>query len=118
MEKRGLVAAKELEDDVKHTLCVIFRGSDEPLHVGGLADSGNVRKRGGLLVGIPKPVAPGKLLPPEDLRYYKKAFEKVVRVCPLFLMAYFCFQSLDLPIPCCCIIFIPKTLRTVRKPQV
>lgn len=75
MQERGAVAARELEQDIVFTLSAIFRASDESTL--GLADSSNVRKRGGLLAGLPNDIKPGKLLPPKDLEYYRNAFSKV-----------------------------------------
>jgi len=71
------VAEKELEADVSRTMNAFVRAAADPVPGAqpGLSTR-NVRKRGGILVGLPQHVPRSKLLPEEDLRAYVAAFSR------------------------------------------
>ncbi|XP_033112128.1 bifunctional epoxide hydrolase 2-like [Anneissia japonica] len=74
------VAEAEFEGDLERTFKIMFRSRDpkdalkSPQNL--KISTGNVRERGGLLVGSPDNVARSVMLTEEDLQYYIKQFKK------------------------------------------
>ncbi|XP_062979809.1 bifunctional epoxide hydrolase 2 [Elgaria multicarinata webbii] len=71
------VAEAELEKDVRRTLEIMVRSSKKEDRMAGVSvDVSSVRKRGGLLVGLPEDPPPSSLLPEPVLQYYVQQYRK------------------------------------------
>ncbi|XP_044306277.1 bifunctional epoxide hydrolase 2 [Varanus komodoensis] len=71
------VAEAELGKDVRRTLQIMVRSVRKEDHMENRSiNLFNVRKRGGLLVGLPENPPPSSLLPPPVLQYYVEQYQK------------------------------------------
>jgi len=70
------IAEKEFEADIEYTMKCIMRSprDEDKLHLSEPINLGNVRQRGGMLVGYPKNVKKSVILSDYDLQQYLVAF--------------------------------------------
>nr|CAB3242974.1 bifunctional epoxide hydrolase 2-like [Phallusia mammillata] len=65
-------ADREFESDIKRSISIMFQAFDSKLTL----KASDVRKRGGMFVGAPPNIKPGRFLTDEELNYYVQQFEK------------------------------------------
>eukprot|EP00127_Corallochytrium_limacisporum_P000723 Clim_evm9s25 gene=Clim_evmTU9s25 len=75
---RPVQPERELEQDLHRTFGVFLRTADmdDRVPMSTHVSTGNVRKRGGFLVGFPEKVGPSKIASSEDIEEYVKAYTK------------------------------------------
>ncbi|NXB98373.1 HYES hydrolase, partial [Orthonyx spaldingii] len=70
------VAEAELEKDIGRTLKILIRSSRQEDRLPCSLNFQGVRERGGLLVGFPETPPGSRLLPPPQLEYYSRQFQR------------------------------------------